>query len=182
MKKISMILSLLLLAFMAGAESINVHKTDGTTDTYELTSDVNITFSDVTDNEMMKVLKKDSTIDEFALSDIIIVSFEGGEGIVTDGQTIKEVPISLLKNYPNPFNPSTSISFDLHKTGMVTVAVYNQKGELVKELLHKDLSGGSYKLNWDGKNSKNLSVGSGFYVTKVSVDGQSRTKRMVMVK
>lgn len=182
MRKISVILSILLLVISAAAETMEVRKTDGTVDTFDLSSDVNITFSDISDEEMMKVLKKDNTIDEFALSDVVIITFEGGEGIITDAQEIKEIPISLLKNYPNPFNPSTSISFDLNKAGMVTVAVYNQKGELVKHLLRENLSGGQYKLNWDGKNSRNITVGSGFYFTRVSMDGQSRTKKMVMVK
>lgn len=182
MKKLLVLLSLLFASSSFYADVMKVHKTDGTTDEYEITSDVNITFSDVNETDVMKILKTDNNTDVYNLSDVIVISFSGSSIIDDVNQKLKEIPISLLKNYPNPFNPSTNISFDINRPGLVKVTVYNQKGEVVKELLKKELGAGSYNLNWNGKNNSNQSVSSGFYFTKVSMDETSKTNRMILIK
>ncbi len=182
MKKLTVLLSFLLFTVSFSIEIMKIHKTDGTMDEYDISSDVNITFGGVSETDVMKIMKTNNSTDEYNLSDVIVIAFTSTSIIDDDKQLLKEIPISLLKNYPNPFNPSTNISFDISKSGKVEVSVYNQKGELVRKLMNKVVSAGSYKLNWDGKNSSSQSASSGFYFTKVTLNESSKINRMVLIK
>jgi len=177
MRTMITLLSLLLLTAAYSNDKMIVNKKDGTKITIELTSETAISFSDGSSADKMTVTKTNSGTDIYNLSESMHITISGPSGI--QGETIKEIPVSLLKNYPNPFNPSTTISFDLGKAGMVTVAVYNQKGELVTELAKQQLEAGSHTLVWDANSSANA---SGIYFSKVSIDGQSSTGRMVLIK
>jgi len=181
MRMLITVLVLLMLNATFCAERILVHKKNGTTDIIEVNSDTKITFSDGNINDKMRVLKTNNTTDVYNLSDVVVISFSN-TSVFGTAKRLKEIPVSLLTNYPNPFNPSTNISFDLRKSGMVTVTIYNQKGEFVKELLKQDLIAGQYNLKWDGDNSSSSIVPSGIYFSKVSIDGQSKVGRMTMVK
>lgn len=177
MRSVITLLSLLLLTSAYSNDKMIVNKKDGTKVTIELTSETAISFSDGSSADKMTVHKTNSGFDIYNLSDAMHITISGPSGI--EEEIIKVIPVSLLKNYPNPFNPSTTISFDLGKSGMVSVAVYNQKGELVKELAKQQLSAGSHSLVWDANSSANA---SGIYFSKISIDGQSTTGRMVLVK
>ncbi|MDA3859625.1 MAG: Ig-like domain-containing protein [Melioribacteraceae bacterium] len=92
---------------------------------------------------------------------------------------ISEMPIeySLSQNYPNPFNPSTIIEFALPTNGNVTLKVFNIIGQLVKELVNKDMSAGYHSINFD---ASNLSTGIYFY--KISSGNFSKTNKMMLLK
>jgi|GEM_PF-1369293 len=84
----------------------------------------------------------------------------------------------LYQNYPNPFNPSTEVSYSLKSEGMVTLTVFNTKGELVSTLVNEKKTVGNHTVNFNGKG-----LNSGIYFYKLSVDGiivQSR--KMMMLK
>ena len=88
-----------------------------------------------------------------------------------------------LKNFPNPFNPTTTISFSIPSEERVTVKIYNSKGQLVKNLLESKLSAGNYSLVWNGKNDQGRSIGSGIYFYKLSNSGKTvAVKKMLMLK
>ena len=85
---------------------------------------------------------------------------------------------SLGENYPNPFNPTTTISFSLEKAADVTISVYNVKGRLVETLIEGTLSPNFYNQVWNAEDSA-----SGIYFYRLSVDGKEiDTKRMVLLK
>jgi hypothetical protein len=75
----------------------------------------------------------------------------------------------LYANYPNPFNPSTSIRFDLASAGRVRIAVYDLTGRLVRVLLDGSRTAGEYSVRWDGLDSACNSVPSGIYVCRMEV-------------
>ncbi len=182
MKKVVFFVLLVQLVLFISAETMIIHLSDGTTDEIEITSDVNITFADVSEGDIMKVLKMDNSIDEYSLTDVVVISF-GEVGIdVDDVIKLKEFSISLLTNYPNPFNPSTKISFNIEKSGLVTVAIYNQKGEFIKELMKENLTAGNYNVNWESNNNSAQSVSSGYYFTKVTLDDEIKVKSMLLLK
>jgi len=86
-----------------------------------------------------------------------------------------------LSNYPNPFNPSTTISFEitnLHENARIEI--YNLKGQKVKTFSHPELVEGS--VSWNGKSENNQSVTSGMYFYKLSSGSQIVTKKMLMMK
>lgn len=87
-----------------------------------------------------------------------------------------------LSNYPNPFNPSTTISYNLDHESDVRVEVYNTKGQKVKTLLNKKMAKGQHSVFWNGLNEKNKSVSSSVYLYKVKAGNQESIKRMILLK
>ncbi len=79
----------------------------------------------------------------------------------------------VMKNYPNPFNPTTTISFDLPKSAKVDLSIYNIKGQKVKTLTDEKYPKGKHSLIWNGTNDENQNVGSGMYFYKLNVNGKN---------
>ncbi len=93
--------------------------------------------------------------------------------------------ITLDQNFPNPFNPSTVIGFTIpgQHAGPVTLSVYDVVGRLVRMLVHEDLPGGQhYITRWDGTNDGGLAVSSGVYWYRLTADGRSESKMMLLVR
>ncbi len=89
---------------------------------------------------------------------------------------------SLSNNYPNPFNPSTSIEYTLPKASNVKVEIYNSLGQLVTVLENSFRNAGKYNLVWNGKNSNGYSVNSGIYFYRMSAEGFTLVKKMMLIK
>jgi hypothetical protein len=89
---------------------------------------------------------------------------------------------TLTQNFPNPFNPSTTIKFDLKEKGLVTLKVYNVAGQLVRTLVNGVRDANSYTVSWDGKNDRGGAVASGIYFYKMETKNFSQTKKMVMLR
>jgi len=88
----------------------------------------------------------------------------------------------LGSNFPNPFNPSTTIYFDIHSPSEVLLEIYNIKGQLVTTLAEKEYEAGRHFVVWNGVDSLGQRVGSGIYLYKLQTEGYSETKKMIMVK
>ncbi len=101
---------------------------------------------------------------------------------VEDENEIASDKYVLYQNSPNPFNPSTTISFQIPVRQKTTVAVYNMSGQLVKILVDGLMDAGHHRLAWDGRNSSAEPVTSGVYFYILQTDSFSATKRMVMLK
>ena len=84
---------------------------------------------------------------------------------------------ALGQNFPNPFNPSTVISYSLPQAGVVTLAIFNTLGQKVKEVVNGFQDAGNYTVSL---NASDLS--SGNYIYNVSVNGQSINKKMLLLK
>ncbi|OGC80212.1 MAG: hypothetical protein A2W07_08305 [candidate division Zixibacteria bacterium RBG_16_43_9] len=89
---------------------------------------------------------------------------------------------SLNQNYPNPFNASTQISYDLPKSGEVSLRIYNIKGELVRELMNEYTPAGHHRITWDGKNKDGLTTASGIYFYQIVSEGFAETRKMILMK
>ncbi len=101
----------------------------------------------------------------------------------TDNDNNEVLPfVSSVSNYPNPFNPETTISFNMSKTGKANVSIYNIKGQLVKSLLNGTVSAGQKDLVWNGTDNNNNSVASGVYFYKVETSNQTINRKMVLQK
>ncbi len=90
-----------------------------------------------------------------------------------------EIPTnySVSQNYPNPFNPTTKINFALPKSGLVTMKVYDVLGKEVATLVNETKNAGNYTVDF---NAGNLT--SGMYFYKVTVNGFSEVKKMMLIK
>jgi hypothetical protein len=87
-----------------------------------------------------------------------------------------------MSNYPNPFNPSTTISFSLTHSGQVELVVYNIKGQKVKTLIDCYMSPGRNEAVWNGTDDNNNKVSSGIYFYKITAGENSEMKKMVLIK
>lgn len=90
--------------------------------------------------------------------------------------------VFMHRNYPNPFNPSTTIRFDLFERSPVKIQIYNILGQLIRVLLEGVIPPGSHFAVWDGKNGRGLSVGSGVYFYRLSTPGSSLTQKMMLIQ
>ena len=92
--------------------------------------------------------------------------------------------IHNLRNYPNPFNPSTTISFTLAEDAShADVKVYNIKGQHVKTLMDAQVSPGEFNIIWQGTDNSNKRVASGTYFVKLNVNGVEKSvKKITVVK
>jgi hypothetical protein len=89
---------------------------------------------------------------------------------------------SLLPNYPNPFNPSTTISFDNVVEGNVRIDIFNVKGQRITTLTNQHYGIGLHKLVWDGRDDFGTQVGSGVYLYRMTSENHTETRRMIMMK
>lgn len=101
----------------------------------------------------------------------------------SNSQSIEIEPLEIISNYPNPFNPETTISFTLPQTGAVDLGIYNIKGNRVKTLLAGDIVKGKHSVVWSGDNDMGNKVSSGIYYYRLSVNGQIKlTKKCLLLK
>ncbi len=112
-----------------------------------------------------------------APSNTIYVSYLDNED-----PTAPQLETALMGNHPNPFNPSTTVSFSLDKTSDVTVEVFNLKGQLVKTLASERMTAGSHTIEWNGDDNYGKNAASGVYFLKMSTDRYSSTKKMLLLK
>ena len=89
----------------------------------------------------------------------------------------------LFANYPNPFNPTTSISYSLAEEGDVHISIYNVKGQLIKELVNDHQDAGEHSVIWNGDDNYDKRVSSGIYFYKLQSAGKLiDTRKMVLLK
>ena len=105
---------------------------------------------------------------------------------VIDITDTSDLPVNyideLICNYPNPFNPTTTIKFSTEKQGNVSIDVYNIRGQKVVTLLNGTLEAGEHSVVWSGFDESGRSVGSGVYFYHMRKDDFSEMKRMVLMK
>ncbi len=88
----------------------------------------------------------------------------------------------LKQNFPNPFNPSTTISYNLGENVDVSLKIYNEKGEFVKELVNENQNKGSHSVDWNGTDSFGKEVSSGTYFYKIETESFTRSQKMILLK
>ncbi|MDP3113915.1 MAG: T9SS type A sorting domain-containing protein, partial [Candidatus Cloacimonadaceae bacterium] len=94
------------------------------------------------------------------------------------------IPVYTLNasNYPNPFNPETTIAFSVPTNGKTDIKVYNLKGQLVRNLMSGELTAGNHNVVWNGKDDRGNGVSSGLYFYRVTNNSQTITRKMLLAK
>ena len=101
----------------------------------------------------------------------------------SNNDTIIPITNQLYSNFPNPFNPTTTISFDIAQaSSFVTLDIYNIKEQKVKTLVNDDLEVGKHTILWDGKDDSGKSVSSGIYFYKMKTAKYTSTRKMILMK
>ena len=105
-----------------------------------------------------------------------------------DDVSIENVSIDILdntilfENYPNPFNPTTTINYSLKENSRVSLNIYNIKGQKVKQIVNSQLSVGQHSVIWNGKDDNGKSISSGIYFYKLKTANFEKTKKMILLK
>jgi N-acetylneuraminic acid mutarotase len=116
-----------------------------------------------------------SSVEEFSLIESIFVN-----------ATNQTIPIEheLYQNFPNPFNPTTTISYAIsleHSSKYVRLDIYNLSGQKVRTLVNQEQSVGYYSTQWDGRDDIGQRVSSGPYLYRLKVGNSVLTKRMLLI-
>jgi len=105
-----------------------------------------------------------------------------GEVTVDVGDPPLPLVTELNGNYPNPFNPETSIKFALKEAGNVRIDVFNLKGQHVRTVVNDHLKAAYHSVVWDGKDTNGINVSSGVYFYKMDTGEYTSIKKMILMK
>lgn len=128
--------------------------------------------------ELLTKEKKNSYLYEIASSELTMLSgiFQKGS-LIQEAEETLPTDYSLANNYPNPFNPSTTITFTIPQQEKVELIVYDVLGRKVAELVNQTMEAGKYNIDF---NASNLS--SGTYIYKITAGSFTESKKMLLVK
>ncbi|HTK80929.1 MAG TPA: T9SS type A sorting domain-containing protein, partial [Bacteroidota bacterium] len=98
------------------------------------------------------------------------------------GDTKIPATYMLLENYPNPFNPTTTIQYALPQTANVSLSIYNVLGQHVRTLVEGTVTTGYHNATWDGRNDQGQTVHSGVYFYRLTTGQSSFVKKMLLMK
>jgi hypothetical protein len=108
--------------------------------------------------------------------------------VAIDGQLADLPPAALPKvselqaNVPNPFNPSTELSFVLSRGGRVTMSVYTVRGQLVRTLLDQEMAAGPHALVWNGTDDSGRMAASGGYIVRFEAPDRTQSRHITLLK
>jgi hypothetical protein len=107
----------------------------------------------------------------------------GGECITTSVM-VPELPdrFGLKQNHPNPFNPATTIEFDLPKGVYVKLRIFDVAGKLIRALVESFRPAGRHSVQWDGRDAGGEAVPSGVYICNLEAEGHAEIRKMVVLK
>lgn len=99
-----------------------------------------------------------------------------------DDQELLPTSFELFRNYPNPFNPSTTIKYNLKNETKVSLQVYNVLGQHVRTLVSGTQNAGRYEVIWDGKNDLGNHVSTGVYIYRIEAENFIKSHKMMLLK
>jgi len=160
-----------------------IHTTDG--NVYDNLSDMDSWYSELDSTAIIKLKFSTASLSDPPLNYVRDYIFEtNGRYAVNRTKDYlhvsgNQIPLTnkLYNNYPNPFNPSTDIKYEINKNVMVKLVIYNILGQEVKTLVNELKKAGSYKVKFDGSN-----LASGVYFYRLEAGDFVEAKKMVLVK
>ena len=99
-----------------------------------------------------------------------------------DEQSFQPRTFKLAQNFPNPFNPTTNISFELLEDASVTIQIFDVSGRKIKTLISGNYSVGDYTTQWDARDERGQLVSAGVYMYTIQVGNDIFAKKMVLLK
>ena len=128
--------------------------------------------------EIFTATPEDCVLESADLSDI----YGNQITAVLKSQSVIPDNFELGQNFPNPFNPTTTISFGIPVQSRVELTVYNIRGRKVKTLVDDIMSAGFHEVVWDGTNQQDKKVSSGVYFYKLKSEDITETRKMILLK
>ena len=109
------------------------------------------------------------------------ISFAIGEQLIIDEESIPK-EFSLNNSYPNPFNPITTLSYELPKNAMVNITIFDLMGRIVNNLVSIRQDAGYKSIKWNGTNNQGQLVSAGLYLYTIQAGEYRQTKKMILLK
>jgi len=158
-----------------GMDGGGVSSFDGTKWTTYTTED------GLADNEVLAIAVDDDNVKWFGTYSGGVSSFDKGAFSV---ENLRDIPavMDIRGNFPNPFNPSTTIEFSLDTKGFVKLDICNITGQKINTLFAKNLPAGTHSVVWNGSDAIGSTVSSGIYFCRLVMDDFIAVHRMVLVK
>ena len=100
----------------------------------------------------------------------------------TDEEKLIPTSSKLLSAYPNPFNNSVTIPYNIHTKSNVTIIISNVLGQKILSYHYQNKPPGNYKILWNGNNDRNVSVSGGVYLVTLKTDSFIDYKKIVLLK
>ncbi len=138
-----------------------------------------------TDQTLFRFVAWDTPPDNivnFLVDDFFVEGLFGGTTGLAGVNSAPPAATRLGRASPNPFNPSTTIDFEIAHSGPVTLAVYDVAGRLVRRLVDNRLEAGVHAASWDGRDEHQRAMSSGVYYYRLSVGDFDQTRSMVLVR
>lgn len=110
------------------------------------------------------------------------VDFVLEEGTASDDPQIPVAATALNGNYPNPFNPETTISYSVKEPGRVKLEIYNIKGQKVRTLVDSDHVSGHYKQVFNARDNRGRRISSGVYLIRMTAPGYHKISKMILMQ
>lgn len=111
-----------------------------------------------------------------------VVDAGDGSWPVALALTVVPSAYALRPAFPNPFNPSTTLSFDLPEAGPVSLKVYNLRGQCVRTLAEDTMEAGVHRAVWSGVDDQGRPVATGAYVCRLQAGGLTLTRKLLLIK
>ena len=89
---------------------------------------------------------------------------------------------ALLPNYPNPFNPQTTIDYQIPEAGHVTIDIFDLRGQKIRSLINQNINAGYHSVVWDGNDESANPISSGVYLYRILTDEFVNTRKMILMR
>jgi hypothetical protein len=131
----------------------------------------------------MNIRLKGGALISIPVKDVQKLTFSGRlSGLGSERMETIVRTFTLLQNFPNPFNPSTTIEYELPRPGEVQIRIFNVNGQLVRAFAPAYVSSGMHATSWDGRNASGDVVATGMYVYQVTFEHAMLTRKMLFMK
>jgi len=137
----------------------------------------------IKENEVWELMDKNGNV--LLLENTLDVEIDGNSGqLVLKKSSSSHLPsaFSLLSAYPNPFNPITTLRYDLPEQAFVTLTIYDMLGKQISQLVNTIQEAGFKSVQWDATNSMGKTVSAGVYLYQIQAGEFVQTKKMVLLK
>lgn len=99
----------------------------------------------------------------------------------TSDDAVTPATLNLSRIYPNPFSNDTRIEYKLNEASQVKLSIYNQRGQLVKQLVSEGKSAGTHTVSWDGRDAKGRKVSNGIYFARLNSGKDISQKKLILI-
>ena len=149
----------------------------------EPSGDLGLFAGETTDGDWTLTISDNAGADTGTLNEWCIHMIYSGV-VANEDQPGENVPgaFRLHANYPNPFNPSTNVKFELPRPGRTKLSIYDVRGRLVKVLMDEDMPAAVHTVTWDGSNSRGQRVASGTYYLRLTSGDHKAVHKMMLIK